>query len=732
MIKGSTIRMRRRILLVAIVTIFVFFAVLIIRLVSLQIISGPELFRMANLQQLLSTKISPKRGAIYDRNMVPIAQSCTVWNVVLEPNYIKNDETRNLICNGLHEILDIPVEKLQEYSKKRSFYKEIKKKVDSETKDRIIEFKKKNGITNGIRLIEDYKRYYPMETLASSVIGFVGSDNQGLAGIESYYDKTLTGEFGKLVCAKNAVGTDMPYDYEHMVSPVNGNNLVLTIDSTIQKIVEENLKKTIAEHDVRNRGAAIAINPQNGEILALAVEKGFDPNHPFELCDEQDIQTLNNASEEERSKVKSELLSKQWRNKAISDNYYPGSVFKMVVAAMGFELGLVDEESQFNCTGSIIVSDKAKPIRCHKRSGHGQMNFVNSFCSSCNPAFISLGLKIGADNFFDFYKSFGFHGKTGIDLPGETSDFFFPESERKKPINLAVASIGQNFGITPMQMVMAACVIANGGRLVTPHVVKEVINDEGQIVKSFSEKKNNSVISEQTSRRVSEMMAKNVLSEGYKNAYVPGLRAACKTGTAEKKGRALVPGEKDYISSCCGFAPAEDPQILVLIYVDTPKGGQYYGGAVAAPMFASIMRETAPYLGIKPIYNEDEMKKYGIDVPDLVGKSIDDAKNEALKLELKPTIIGKGDTIVSQIPAPGSKIAKDESIILYTEERSDNKIKVPKFIGLTKAECVKIAKSSDIVLDMPDVSDDCIVSSQSPQPSEIVDRGSVVKIIFQN
>lgn len=728
MISGPTIRMRRRILIMSMVTIFVFFSTLIVRLINLQIISGPYLFKMATSQQLSSTKLSPKRGTIYDRNMVPLAVSSNVWNVVLEPNYIKDDKTRDLICNGLHKILDIPLDKIYDLSKKKSSYTIVKKKVEKDIKDKIVEFKNDNNITSGIKLIEDYKRYYPNNTLASTTLGFTGSDGQGLSGIESYYDKELKGEPGKLVCAKNAIGTDMPYDYEHMIPSVNGKNLVLTIDSTIQSILEKSLKEAIEKHDVRNRGVGIAIDPKTGEILALAVEKGFDPNNPFELYDQNDVQIVNNTPEEDKQKVKSELLSKQWRNKSISDNYYPGSVFKSVVAAMGLELDLVNEESSFNCSGGIQVNERY--IKCHKRIGHGPLNFAEAFCSSCNPVFISLGQKIGAYNFLNFYKLFGFSEKTGIDLPGETKDIFFNELS---PVNLAVASIGQNFGITAMQMAMADCAIANGGNLVVPHVVKEILDDEGKIVKSFSPKVKRSVISPDAAKRVSDMMARNVTSIGYKNAYVPGIRAAAKTGTAEKKGKMLVPGEKDYISSCCGFAPAEDPKILVLVYLDTPKGGQYYGGAIAAPIFSQVMQEIAPYLGIIPQYTEEEMKEYGIDVPNLVGKKVESAKNDCISLGLKPVIMGKGSSIISQLPKVGEKIEKYKSIILYTDDSREEKIQIPNFIGMTKSEAVKIIESMGLTVSVSGSSNDnSIVSSQSPNESQIVEKGSTVSITLKD
>jgi len=716
----------------AIIIIFVFFSILIIRLINLQIINARYLFKMANSQQLASTKLTAKRGIIYDRNMVPLAQSATAWDAVLEPNYIKNDETREIISQGLSEILDIPKEEILEASKKKSSYKIIKKRIDSNLKDKIIDFKAKNNITSGIRLIENYKRYYPMGNLASNILGFTGDDGQGLLGLESKYEKVLKGEDGKLVSAKNAIGTDMPYDYEHMIPPKDGDSLVLTIDSNIQKIAERCLKQAVTKNDARNGGFAIAMDPQTGEILALAVYPSFDPNNPFELCDE-DKKILENTPNEEKTKKKSELLSAIWDNTVVNSLYYPGSVFKMIVAAMGLELGLVNENSNFNCSGGIKISDRI--IRCHKRSGHGPLNFEEALCKSCNSAFISLGQKIGAEKFFDFYNAFGFHEKTGIDLPGETKDVFF---ENMQPIDLAVASIGQNFGIPPISMATAACAIANGGNLVTPHIVKEIKDKDGKTIKSFSTKIRRSVISSETAKRVSDMMAQNTISGGAKNAYVPGFRIAGKTGTSEKKEKLLVPGQKDYMSSYCGFAPVEDPKILILIGIDTPKGGQYYGSVVAAPSGGLFFSEVLLYMGIKPQYNEEESKKYGIEVPNLIGKKTSEAKINIINLGLQPVIIGKGEEVLSQVPSAGSLIAQNGTVVIYTENNSENdsennKVKVPNFIGMKKSDAIKIAESAGLNISVSGSSnEEDRIKTQSLSGSEYVPKGTTVNVVVHN
>lgn len=395
MSKGVTVRMQRRAMVVLALLVFLGFPLLVFRLMVLQIFQGESLQKMASEQQLADTKLNSKRGTIYDRNMNPLAQSASVWTVVLEPSYIDTEEKRELICSGMHEILDIDKEKLLALSKKRSCYTIIKKKVESDIKDKIMEFKTKNKITTGIRLIEDYKRYYPLKDFAASVLGFTGADSQGLAGVEAYYDKTLRGEPGRILTAKNAVGKEMPFEYEQLVDPVPGNSLKLTIDENIQKFMEKALEEGIKTHKVKNRATAIAMDVNTGEILGMAVKGDFDPNEPFKIADPEKEAYINSLPEEEKLKAKNEALSYQWRNKAVSDTYYPGSVFKMIVSSMALELGVVDDNWSYTCTGAIKPYEGVRPIKCHKHSGHGTQNFVQALCHSCNPAFITLGKKSG-------------------------------------------------------------------------------------------------------------------------------------------------------------------------------------------------------------------------------------------------------------------------------------------------------------------------------------------------
>ena len=725
--------MWRRSLVVLIFLVFFCFSALAVKLFILEFVQGEFLQKMASEQQMADTKINAKRGTIYDRNMKPLAQSATVWNVVLEPAYINTEEKKHTICSGLSKILSIEEEKLTELANKKSCYTIVQKKVDSEVKDAVIEFKTKNKISSGIRLIEDYKRYYPCGKFAAPLLGFTGSDSQGLAGIEAYYEKILKGQPGRILTAKNAIGTEMPFDYEQMVDSKPGSSLKLCIDENIQRFMEKTLEEGVKNNKVKNRAAAIAMDVKTGEILGMAVKGDFDPNEPFKIADPEEESKINELPEEERAKAKNEALSRQWRNKAVSDTYYPGSVFKMVTASMGIELDVVNEQSTFNCTGSIVPGEGIKPIKCHKPGGHGSQNFVEALCHSCNPAFITVGLRIGTEHFFNFYKAFGFHDKTNIDLPGESKDIFFSADGKMSQTDLAVASMGQNFGITPIQMITAAAAIANGGKIVQPHVVKEILDENENIVKSIDPIVKRQAISEKTAKRVTSMMLENATHGSGKNAYVAGYRVAGKTGTSEKIGLSTV-GQKDYISSFCGFAPADNPKIAMLVFFDTPTGNLYYGSAVAAPVFARAMQDILPYMGIEKIYSEEELKTLDLKVPELIGKPINNAKNIAISESLNPVVIGKGETVIAQLPDPSGQIPQGGTVVLYTDEESRSQtVKVPKLTGLSVFETNKSAISSKLNIKLAgnDLTDSGVISvSQSIAEGTEVPPGTVITVRF--
>lgn len=696
MAKGTTIRMwRRTAFLLAL--IIAGFAVVVVSLFRLQLVQGEEMQTRAVDQYLKDTSISAQRGTIYDCNMKVLAKSADVWKVVLEPNYI-DDDNRELICNGLSQILGLDKADLIERSKKKTYYDVVKNKVETDVKDQIVAFKEENEITNGIRLIPDYKRYYPYGKFASSVLGFTGSDNQGLAGIEAQYDSELTGVPGRLVTAKNAVGTDMPFEYEQMVDAQNGNSLVLTIDEVVQHFLEKYLEEGVANSGTRNRACGIVMNVKTGAILGMAVKGDFDPNDPFTLTDPKEQAAVDALQGEERTKALNEARQKQWRNKCVSDTYYPGSVFKMVTSSMGFEEGIISENTPFSCPGYYVVADRR--ISCWKSGGHGSETFAQGLCNSCNPVFIQVGEKLGAQTFFEYFEAFGFTQKTGIDLPGESRSIYYDET--MGPVELATESFGQNFSITPIQMITAAAAVANGGYLVQPHVVAQVIDDEGNIIRTTDTTVKRQVISNETSRRVSAILQQTATTGTAKNGYIAGYRVAGKTGTSEKIAEWIAQGkqgEKKYIASYCGYAPADDPQVAMLVFFDEPlpQGGQVFGSAIAGPPFAKTMSEILPYLGVEAKYTEEELAKLDTSAPDVLGKSVQEAQNLIQSAELNVKVYGQGDTVLSQVPEPGKSIPKSGQVVLFTDEESAAQtVTVPKLTGLTLAQANSTAANAGI------------------------------------
>ena len=736
MSKGTNIRIWRRSLFVLASLIFLGFGICFFRLFYLQIIKGKFLQEMALSQQLKDTVISAQRGTIYDCNMKPLAKSATVWTVVLEPLYLKKDAQRELVADGLCTILGVPKEEILKKSKQKSYYVIVKRKIEADVKDKILEFKGKNKIKSGIRLIEDSKRYYPYGDFASSLLGFVGMDDQGLYGIENYYNKYLSGESGKIKTAKNAVGTDMPFDFEKMIEAKNGNSVVLTIDETIQHFLEKHLNEGIKDNKVINRAAAIMMDVNDGKILGLAVKDGFDLNDPFKIANELERKQVENIQDnEERKKIIAQFREKQWRNKAISDTYYPGSVWKIFTSSMALEENLISDSTRFNCTGSIVPFKGAKSIRCHKHGGHGLQVFDRAFCNSCNPAFIQIGQLVGAKKFYQYYQNFGFAEKTGIDLPGETSGIFFSEDGSMAPMDLTVASFGQNFGVTPIQMITAVAASVNGGYLLKPYVVQKVIDGDGNIVKSNKRAVRRRVISDKTSQKIRNLLELTAKEGGAKKAYIAGYRIGGKTGTTEKIGQSRS-GRMDYISSCCVVAPCDNPRIALLDYFDTPTGPHHFGAQVAAPYARKTMADVLPYLKVEQKFTDDEIVNLHVTTPFLVGSSLTEAVNKLKKLNLVPVIYGGGNYIVSQNPAMGTVVMKGGTVVVYTDKDQKEKVvKVPNFTGKSPSVVNKEAANLKLNLIIKGInsgqaSSSFISISQNIPPGTLVSQCSVVEVTF--
>lgn len=685
--------MAKRILIIMLIVVVALSGVSGASLINIMIIKGDEYQTKASEQQLYDSLVTAPRGDIYDRNMQVLATSSTAWTVYITPNGIKKikdeakrETVRVTIAKGLSEILDVDYDTVYKNTDKNSYYVIVKKKIEKSLADEVRKFISDNKdleISKYIGLDETTKRYYPNDSLASVVLGFVGSDEQGLSGLESYYDNELTGIAGRVVAAKNALGTDMPFTYEKVEEAVKGNSLVLTLDSYIQYTCEKYLETAIAQNQVAERGAAVVMNVNTGAILAMAVKGDFNPNDPFKLSDDDQAKVDAVTDETEKAELKNELLNRQWRNKAISDSYEPGSVFKVVTASIALEENLINKNNSFFCNGHTSVAGQR--YGCWKHGGHGTQNLQQAIANSCNPAFITIGQLVGVSTFSKYFKAFGFSEKTGIDLPGESRSTYHKE-ENMGVVELASSSFGQTFNVTPIQMMSAVAAAVNGGYLVQPHLVSKTVDDSGKVVKTTTTTYKRQVISETTSATMRELM-EFVSQNGAKNSLVSGYRIGAKTGTSQKVSKIQATGDKYlYIGSCITVAPIDNPEIAVLVMLDEPKGSNYYGGVISAPVNSKIMADVLPYLGYEPSYSEEEIKKLAIDVPDVTNSDLTSAKAQITNAKLEYKIVGGGDTVIRQLPEAGKKVATGGVVILYTDETQSNTVTVPNFSGLTATE----------------------------------------------
>lgn len=711
-------------------------------LVRIMIVNGEEYQAKASQQQLYDSLITAPRGNIYDSSMNLLATSSPAWTIYLTPNGInkendakKAENIRTVIAKGLSKILEMEYDDIYALTQKNTYYVIVKKKVEQNTVDEIRQFILDNDeleIANYIGIDESTKRYYPNDTLASTVLGFVGDDNQGLAGLESYYDNELTGIAGRVVSAKNAKGTDMRFTYENVVEAQQGNSLVLTLDSYVQYVCEKYLDIAVEQEQIKERGAVVAMNVNTGAILGMAVSGDFNPNSPFTLSAEDQATVDAITDEEEKSAKRSELLNRQWRNKAVSDTYEPGSVFKIFTAAVALEEGLVTQNSTFTCNHTYIVA--GNPYHCHdNKGGHGTQTLQQAMSNSCNPAFIQIGQLICANTFSKYFKAFGLTQKTGIDLPGEASSYYHSE-ENMGPTELASSSFGQTFKITPIQMIGLAATAVNGGYSVKPHLVDKIIDSDNNVVESFSSEGRQQVISQTTSATMRTML-EYVVQNGAKNGIVSGYRVGGKTGTSQKVAEIEATGNSHlYIGSYVGVAPIDDPEIAVFVMLDEPTGANYYGGVISAPVGSKVMADILPYLGYEPQYTDEELAKISISVPDVVDEEIAAAKAKINNIGLSYKVIGAGEKVVSQLPQAGSSVYNNGTVILYTEQSESQTVTVPSLVGLTVSEVNNVAAASGINVEFSGSVTSSTVKSynQDTQPGETVPIGQIVTVYFRD
>lgn len=746
-------KLLRRAMVLAAVCTAGSFAVLTARLYKLQISDHGFYESLAIEQQLREADTSSARGTIFDRNMQALAVSASVDNVFLSPAEIAMyGEDRELIASGLSELLGLDYDDILEKTGQTSkWYVTAARKVEKEQADAVRRFKEENNL-RGVRLETDTKRYYPNSSLACHLIGFVGTDNYGLEGIEAGYNTALTGSTGRTVRLTNAYGTDLLFSrFEEYLPGEDGYDLVTTIDSTIQYYIEKHLKQAVEDYDIQNGAGAIAMDPNTGEVLAMVSLDGYDLNDFLSVSDEAQAQIDLAPTQEEKNALLREAQTRQWRNKVLSDTYEPGSTFKIITLSMALEEGAVDMDDTFFCGGSVNVQGRTSPIRCWKSGGHGSQSLTQAVQHSCNAAFVKIGQRVGAEKFYDYCEAFGFLDQTddpdetltattGIDLAGESGSIWWSRNvfcNEKNLSQLAAASFGQTFTITPVQLITAVSACINGGHLMQPYVVEKMLNNDGSLAYEREPHELRQVISAETSQKVRSILEQVVgdMQDGTgHNAAVAGYRIGGKTGTSEKVSLEASTGTKEYIVSFIGFAPADAPQIVILIFLDTPsnESGIYIsGGQMAAPVVGKMMADILPYLGVRPDYSGDDTVA-DVTVPDAREMSAADARKLMSDNSLRCRTIGDGDTVTAQLPAPGTVIASGTELILYLEAVPSQETEMlPDVIGMTYEQArdtlsyygIYIQTSSPV-----DRAGNQVISTQNTEAGTPVGHGSVISV----
>ena len=716
--------------------------ILVCNLFDIQVKNASFYQEKAVNQYTTETEINPKRGTIYDRNMNVLAASVSVENVFISPNEIPQ-EKEELIASYLSEKLGVKKENILEWMKnKKNKYRTVKMKVDREVTDEIRDWMKENDLSDGIHFEENTKREYAYGNLASHVLGFTGYDNNGVYGIEAEYDNVLKGAPGKLITARDGVGQSMPFEYEDHISAENGSNVVLTIDYEIQRFLEKALDAALADTKAKNRVLGIVMDVNTGEILAMSVKPDYNPNEP-NVLDEISQAKLDafEGTEEEKNKYENTLRESLWKNKCVTELYEPGSTFKLVTSAIALEENLVGESDRFNCTGSLRVEGWSKPIYCHKHGGHGIETFEEGLQNSCNPVFMILADRIGKQKFYRYFEEFGCMDITGIDLPSEAAGLYHTNLSQFNQVELATYSFGQTFTITPIRLLTSVSAVANGGKLLQPYMVKALTDSDGNIIETYEPKVVRQIVSQSTSDTIMEYLAAGINVGSTKNAYVKGYRVAAKTGTAEKHG-----AEKDaagnitpYVGSCVAFAPADDPQIAILVAIDTPSAGQYYGGVVAAPVVSQVLSDTLPYLNIAPVLSEDEKESMAVTVGNYRSLTLNEAKTKITDKGFNVKVVGSGEVVTEQFPKEGTAVWGDAVIVLYTGgEIPSQNVTVPSCIGLSAKDANKRIINSNLNIYIEGSYREgvggaaAVAVSQSPAAGEKVNPGTVVTVSFKH
>ena len=709
----------------------VMFVLLFFRLFDLQITRHEELQGKAVNQQTRRTVVTANRGTIYDAGGNILAISSSAETIILSPleidNAVNDTEnpvswTKESLAAGLAEILGKDASAIRKrMDNVKSQYEVIQLRADEDTAAKVRSYVDENKIA-GVHLVADTKRYYPYGSLAAQVIGFVGDENTGLYGLEAYYEKELEGQSGLVISSKDQAENDMLYTYEQYFAAKNGSDLTLTLDTTIQYYLEKGIESMVDKFSAANGASGIVMDAKTGGILAMASYPNYDLNAFLTVSD----QTLQERIERGESTV-ADMQLLQWRNKALNDTYEPGSTFKILTLSAALEEGVVDKTTTVNCGGSVNISGYT--IHCSNKNGHGLQTLVQSVGNSCNPAFINYGLRIGNEKFYEYMRSFGLMNTTGIDLGGEAVGVFAADSSFTQ-LDLACYAFGQNFTVTPLALIAAQAACVNGGYLHTPYLVERITDSDGNVTYRHDDTPVRQVISEQTSATVRECLEYVVASGTGKNGQVAGYRIGGKTGTADK-------GQTgDVVVSFLCFAPADDPQVIMLITMDTPSratGTYVSGGNMVAPTASTVMAEILPYLGVEPSYSAEELLGMDTTVPNVIGMSVEEAKAKLKDRALSYKIVGDGETITDQTPAGGAIIPGKSSVILYVgEEKSTDKCVVPHLIGKTPSEANTTATAAGLLIRFSGTtgseSSSVRVLSQSIDEGTEVEAGTVITV----
>lgn len=760
----------RRTLFLMVLCGIVAFIPLIATLYKLMIVEHDHYEALAINNQTRSTRLTAARGEIYDRNMNILAASTTVETVFIDPNEIakemekpENSGLLDTIANGLSNILGVEPDFVRMQAADTKYrYKAIERKISEELADEVRTFINDNKI-KGVYLETDAKRYYPYSSLGAQLLGFVSDDNIGTEGLEAYYNSYLEGVAGKVVTTKGNYGSEMPYTFEKYYDATNGDSLVLTIDTTVQSYLEKNLQAAIDRYEIQNGAFGIVMDVNSGAIVAMATLGSFDPNDHRAIYDEvlnerleQQYQQLLRLQKgtEEFEKAKTEYNQavaaarlKQWRNRCVSDGYEPGSTFKVISLAEALDCGAATVNDTYYCSGAEKIADREQVVHCWKAAGHGAETTAQALGNSCNIAFGHIGVQLGGTRFYEYAQDFGITERTGIDLPGEAWGYFFDfETLTKGYASVISGAFGQTFRVTPIQQARAIAAVVNGGYVLEPYIVSQVLDADGNVVKENGRTVLRQAISESTSATMCDMMEKVVTEGTAKGAHTPGYRVGGKTGTSEKTDTFDENGKmvEDKIVSFVGVAPINDPQYVVLVALDTPKyqedntkytpNGYYIsGGLMAAPTVRDIFLDILPYLGVEPDYASGEIRGVNVKMPELTGMTQEEAAAALKNKSLTYRTLGTGAIVTDQIPAAGAELPGDSEVILYFDyEKSTEQVEVPDFVGYAVADVNWLANNAGVYVQAKgtDRTSYATVTYQSVEPGTKVDRGTTITVEF--